>query len=453
MGLTSSALDRTPYLSYGEPESELAIPAAAQTFSASADRLRCGHSDPRERPSAGRISTHGKMAQMEEAPRAAGIEVIGRRLASVGLPGAESDPVEVPDDDWPRLIRYIARQRITGFASAEVRAGSLLLTEQQSDELEAEHRSAIAMVLVLEHLLVELSSEMSEAGLPTVVLKGAAVADTFYPERSWRSYGDLDLLVSAADWRRACEVLAGLGFRRIIPEPRPGFDERFGKGASFEDARKLQVDLHRTLSMGPFGLWIDPKALLEGTTMFPMKDASLRRLDDANALIHACIHAALGRQYPQLVPLRDVLQMAWSGRVDWELFSGRMLAWRLTAPVSHAMRTASATLDVPLPDDVKDVLRTPVGAIERRALRAYTTDRKRRGGPELSALWAIPGLRSRVAFVRAMLFPDRRFLEAEGRSGTLRRRWMVPIRWAGARFRQAAPWRRRGPRQDGPGLP
>ena len=122
----------------------------------------------------------------------------------------------------------------------------------------------MAMVLVLDHLLVEVSSAMTEAGLPTVVLKGAAVADTFYPDRSWRSFGDLDLLISAADWRRACEVLVRLGFRRIIPEPRPGFDERFGKGASFEDARKLQVDLHRTLAMGPFGLWIDPESPARG---------------------------------------------------------------------------------------------------------------------------------------------------------------------------------------------
>jgi hypothetical protein len=384
-----------------------------------------------------------------ELPRPPGIEVVGRRLASVGLPGASTDAVEVPDDDWPRLLGYIARQRITGFASAAVRAGSFLVTEQQSAELEEQHRSAMAMVLVLDHLLVELSSAMTEAGLPTVVLKGPAVADTFYPDRSLRSFGDLDLLISAADWRATSEVLEGLGFRRIIPEPRPGFDERFGKGASFEDARKLQVDLHRTLAMGPFGLWIDGEALLEGTTSFPITDGSLRRLDDTNALIHASIHAALGRQHPQLVPLRDVLQMAWSGRIDWGMLSARMLEWRLTAPVSHALRTASATLDVPLPDDVHEVLTTPIGAIERRALRAYTTDRKGRGGPELSALWAIPGLRPRAAFVRAMLFPDRRFLEAEGRSGTLRRRWTVPIRWATARVRRVVSGLGRGRSSNG----
>jgi hypothetical protein len=387
------------------------------------------------------------MASME-VPAATGIEVIARRLASVGLPGAASDPQTITDSEWPRLLGYVSRQRITGLATAAVRAGSLRLTEAQGAQLEEEHRSAMAMVLLLEHLLDEVSTAFAEAGIPTVVLKGAAVANTFYPDRSWRSYGDLDLLVSAAEWRQACGVLSDLGFRRLIPEPRPGFDERFGKGASFEDTRKVQVDLHRTLALGPFGLWIDPGALLEGTTAFPTKGASLRRLDDTNALIHACIHAALGRQHPLLAPLRDVLQIAWSGRTDRGSLSGRIVEWRLTAPVSHAMRTASATLHVPLPNDVDDVLSRPVGALERRALRAYTTDRRRRGGMELSALWAIPGVRSRAAFVLAMLFPQRAFLEAEGRSGTLRRRWMVPIRWATTRVR-ARSGQTRGPsRQD-----
>ena len=380
---------------------------------------------------------------MEVPGGAGGIEVIGRRLASAGLPGAPHDAVEVPDGDWPRLLAYVTRQRITGLAWSEVRAGRLRLTAQQSSELEEQHRAAMAMVLLLDHLLVRLASTLNTVGVPTVVLKGAAFAETFYPDRSLRSYGDLDLLLSAADWSRAIEVLDGSGFRRIIPEPRPGFDLRFGKGASFQDMRGLQVDLHRTLALGPFGLWIDPTSLLRGTTALPFEGASLRRLDDTNAFIHACVHAALGRRYPRLVPLRDVLQIGWSGVIDWGSVSRRMVDWRLTAPVSYALRIASEVLAVSLPEEAGRLLSQPIGAVERRALRAYTTDRTQRGGPDLSALWAIHGLRSKAAFVRAKLVPDRRFLEA-GRSGTLRRRWMVPIRWATARVRAAVASPRRG---------
>ena len=303
----------------------------------------------------------------------------------------------------------------------------------------------MAMVLLLQHLTVEVSSAMEEAGVPTVVLKGAAIAASFYPDPSWRSYGDLDLLVSAEHWSAACHVLTSLSFRRITPEPRPGFDERFGKGASFEDARGLQVDLHRTLALGPFGLWIDTDALLDGTTRFTMLGASLRRLDDTNALIHACVHAALGRERPQLVPLRDVLQIAWTGRMDAELLSARVRDWRLIAPVAHALKIAAVTLAAPLPVELRDLRRIRTRAIERRALLAYTTDRRRRGGMSLSTLWAIPGIRLRAAYVRALLFPDKRFLDARaGGSGNLRSRLMIPMRWALGSIR-----RRRGPTRSG----
>ena len=364
-------------------------------------------------------------------------EAVAGWLAAFELPGVASDTLDVPEDAWPTLLTYVVRQRITGLASARVRAGSLRLTEAQKAELTEHHRSAMAMVLLLQHLTVEVSSAMEEAGVPTVVLKGAAIANAFYPDPSWRSYGDLDLLVSASDWRAACDALVTLGFRRVTPEPRPGFDERFGKGASYEDARGLQVDLHRTLALGPFGLWIDTEALLEGTTPFAMGDASLRRLDDTNALIHACVHAALGRERPLLVPLRDVLQIAWSGRVDRGLLAGRIRDWRLVAPVSHALQIAASTLAVPLPDDLRDLLHARTGAIERRALQAYTTARRRRGGTSLSALWAIPGIRLRAAYVRALLIPDKTFLaaRAEAGSGSVRSRLRIPMRWALDRIR------------------
>jgi putative nucleotidyltransferase-like protein len=231
-------------------------------------------------------------------------------------------------------------------------------------------------------------------------------------------------------------VLAELGFRRLIPEPRRGFDERFGKGASFENDQALQVDLHRTLALGPFGLWIDPEALQNATTEFRADDLSLRRLDDTHALIHACIHAALGRQQPLLVPLRDVAQIAWSGSVDWGAMSERTREWRLAAPVAHAMRTTADTLDAWLPEETEQLLSIRIPWLEGRSLEAYTTDRARRGGAALAALWAIPGIKARAAYIRALLFPEGRFREARQQgSGGRRSRLMIPLRWAVDRIR------------------
>lgn len=366
------------------------------------------------------------------------IEVIVRRIASHGL-RRRNEPVmalEVPDALWSGVLRSVAKQRISGLASAAAREGALLLTEAQREELLDRHRSAMAMVLLLEDLLRKVSSAMVSEEVPIVVLKGPAIAHAFYPHPSWRSYGDLDLLIARGDWQRACTVLAELGFRRLIPEPRRGFDERFGKGASFENSQALQVDLHRTLALGPFGLWIDPEALLSRSSEFRWGELSLRRLEDTDALIHACIHAALGRQEPLLVPLRDVAQIAWSGNIDWGSMSERTREWRLSAPVAHAMRTTADRLDARLPAETEQLFRIRVPWRERRSLEAYTTDRARRGGAALAALWAIPGIKARAAYIRALLFPEDRFRAARQQgSGGRRSRLMIPLRWAVERIR------------------
>jgi hypothetical protein len=358
-------------------------------------------------------------------------------VAAQGLPGTEGrEPVEVRREAWPALLAALARQRLTGLAAAAVRAGTLVLGDREQAELSARHQQAMAAVLMLEHLLLTVTEAMGAGGVQAVVLKGAALAHCFYPHPSWRSYGDLDLLVPTPQWRAACAVLAGLGFRRRIPEPRPGFDERFGKGAAHEDARGIQVDLHRTLALGPFGLWIDTEELLEGVTGFPFRGASLHRLDDTLSLVHACLHAALGHPEPLLLPLRDVLQVAWSGRVDWDELGRRARRWRLRGPVARALQVASRTLDADLPAEAAALLSERLTLVERRALAAYTTERAGRGGTALATLWAIPGVRARAAYVRALLFPARPFLayrDAGGAGGTYRRRLMVPVRWVAAR--------------------
>jgi hypothetical protein len=186
-------------------------------------------------------------------------------------------------------------------------------------------------------------------------------------------------------------------------------------------------------------LWIDVNDLLQGTTPLRKEGLLLQRLDDTNALIHACIHAVLGRQQPRLMPLRDVLQIAWIGDIDWDLLGRRADAWRVLAPVSHGLLVAATILDSPLPDAAVVVRSASVRRIERRVLLAYTTDRSRRGGPALAALWAIPGIRPRLAYLRALLFPNKGFRAARGAAGSLVRRWKVPFGWITGRLLPRTP--------------
>src|SRR5262249_43249749 len=157
------------------------------------------------------------------------------------------------------------------------------------------------------------------------------------------------LLVRTQDWRRACEALDRHGFARRLPEPRPGFDERFGKAASHAAEDGTVVDLHRTLVVGPFGLWMNAEELFDRSTPFALGGVVLLRLDDTSQLIHACLHATLGCWPPLLMPLRDVVQVAGAGTVDWAAVEDIAGRWRVAVVVQESLAQASELFNVELP--------------------------------------------------------------------------------------------------------
>jgi hypothetical protein len=319
--------------------------------------------------------------------------------------------LQVPDKSWGTLISEAAFQRLTGLAVAANETGHLSLTKQQTTELLERHEGAMIHALSIERHLVHLAKAFAEAGISPIVLKGSAFAHTFYPDPSWRPFGDLDLLVRSEDWLQSCELLVELGHHRRYVEPRAGFTQRFGRTALHISKSGLEVDLHRALATGPYLHWIPAEGIFEHTAVFEVAGSQLRRLDDTAAFLHACVHASLGSRPPLLMPLRDVAQIASCRRVDWEVVRSLAAAWKLQAVVRHALATASAVLDVPLASEAAELKDTL--APERKehgALAAFTTERRERGARDIWALRTIPGLREKVAYAWAKLVPDRTFL-------------------------------------------
>lgn len=343
----------------------------------------------------------------------------------------------ISDENWPLVLTKLYDQRLTGLAVAAAEEGSLNLTSGQAEDLLSRHRDAMLQALALERHLVDLSIALEKAGVDMVLVKGPALAHTVYPDPSWRPFADLDFLVRGEDFHLASEVIGERGFRRGLPEPRAGFDVRFGKAAELTMEGGLTIDLHRTLVVGPFGLWLDLDELFAGTAQFTVGGRVIRRLDDSSLFLHACIHSSLGWWPPLFMPVRDVAQVATSAKVDWDVVLERTRRWRLAVVVRHALQTTRDTLGASVPEEAKVVMAIQPRRKERRALQAYTTGRRQRGGTAISTLRAIPGARAKAAYVRALLFPDRTFLTARqhGRRPSYLRRLAIPVRWLVGRRR------------------
>jgi hypothetical protein len=354
-----------------------------------------------------------------------------RGIAGFGLTTPKSLGAPPTDEEWLKLLGAIRSHKLCGLAIAAVEHGALQVSDQRRIELLHIQRAMMVHVLHIEKKLCHLGLTFDESGIDFVVLKGPAFANALYPDSAWRPFSDLDLMVGRTNWRNACSALATEGYVRVIPEPHEGFDERFGKAAAHRGEDGFEIDLHRTLVLGPFGLWLDPHELLDHTRSVWIGGRRFQRLDDTASLVNACLHAALGARPPFLLALRDVMQIAQSGDVDWDRLAGWNRKWRLTAALRYAFETASQMLTVPIPNEAAAITSTRVRRSEARALQSYITEARGRGGMALSTLKAIPGLRAKAAYIFCLLVPNEEFLRARanGKSTSLLQRWKVPLRW------------------------
>jgi hypothetical protein len=367
----------------------------------------------------------------------AGGDLTLRAVAAYGLPGAPRLPGEpLADDRFAALLLSCEPHRLLGFMGAAARCGDLQLRDGQRDRLEEFLQSWLANALRVEALLLGAVEVLDAAGIEHRVLKGVALAHTVYPDPAWRVFGDVDVLVPAAAFTCAAETLGReLGTRRDAPELRPGFDTRFAKEALLRTADGLELDLHRTFVEGALGLTVHLPDLFASGQTFDLGGRQLRTLPPPQQLLHAAYAAVLGDWPPRRSAQRDVAQIVLAldpPPVEVLELAGR---WRASAVLARALTgTWEALTPGPAPPLVEWARSYRPGSLERLLLashvgpaRAYTR--------HAAALLVVPGLLGRLAYLRAIAWPQRAYLEARGftRAG-----------FSSRAVRRGRSWRQRG---------
>lgn len=359
---------------------------------------------------------------------------VAAAVGAYGLAGTMWDLPTKPlaDDDWRAVLDTVSTQRYPGFLVSAIAEGAMAATTHQREQAEDLIDTSMVLALRLEQRLLGASSALQRAGVDHRVLKGSAYAALVYPDPALRSFGDVDLLVAGADFGTAVEVLATLGYHRLWPEIRPGYDARFSKGATLCDDTGIEMDLHRTFALGPFGLTVDLAAVFADWVQFRLGGVPLLALGPDMMFMHACYHAALGNSPPRTLALRDVAQLLLACDVDEARVLEVAAAWQAEAVVAAAVQMAWDTFRL------ADVTRLSAWAAsyrpnprEAKMLATYTGEHGSHTAKSLASLRVIPGLRAKAAFLRASLFPTRDFVDSRSAS--------------------RAAWVRRGLRQAGKG--
>lgn len=354
-----------------------------------------------------------------------------RLVSFLGATGLNGAAVEFPTEplsarSWKEVVSRVQLYRITGLFAAAVHDGILPTTTEQREEAALLHAHMMQLCLCLENDLLNAVQILDHGGIEHRVLKGPAFAHLDYPNPSLRVFGDIDLLVRSEHFEGAEAALTAEGYTRKYRQLRAGFDRRFGKGACFTGPSGREMDVHRTFVMGPFGLTIDLNEVWKASRSFTLAGRSFATLDADHRFLHACYHAALGDVRPHVGPLRDLAGMLQRSHDPVDVERVRELAgeWSGRAVVSRAVRLAWVQFGLKDNELALWSAQFRPTANDERALQSYLNPRMGYAARSFAALSAIPGVRQKVAFSWALLFPDRKY-----GSGRHRGRW---LRWRDA---------------------
>jgi len=233
--------------------------------------------------------------------------------------------------------------------------------------------------LLLEHGARALRL-LSEAGIATVVLKGAALIGSAYEDVALRPMEDFDALVPRPQFARAVEILrtAGWAFQPPLLDPEPHFVFQHAIGFRREGGGEL--DLHWSSIGLPSGD-AAAGAVLASTLPWRVGDQETRTLAPADLLLQICGHAT--RIHEEIPPIRwaaDAFLLLASAPFPWETIAPLARLRGLSLVMHRALEYLRDGLGVAVPGDVLATLRSQI------RLRDHLTLNLRNGAGRLAYL-------------------------------------------------------------------
>jgi len=248
--------------------------------------------------------------------------------------------LEAPDEGSFRLLPLV-------FCNLERCGGGLW---PQWEKLRGIHRLAWSRNQWLFHHVRPLAKELADAGIPVMVVKGAALTLRVYPDAGARPMQDVDLMVPSARAAEAFEIFERRGWRPTRWRPLeigPEFYS-FCHAMDFESGNGCRVDLHWHALIQCCHQAAD-EPFWAGATPFDFLGAEALAPAATEHLLQLCVHGIVHSPTPGVRWVADSLLLLRAEPVDWPRLAS--LATRLdVAPyLAAALGYLHADWDAPVP--------------------------------------------------------------------------------------------------------
>lgn len=229
---------------------------------------------------------------------------------------------------------------------------------------------------MLFHNMATLLRSFHNAGIQTMLLKGAALTLLHYRDYGLRPLGDFDVLVHTEQALAAISLLRKLGW---IPKSRSpeAFTETYisvTKAHHFEDAAGRTLDLHWHVLPECCSANADDD-FWHGAVLTKIHDVPTHALNPTDQLLHACVHGARWNPVPPFRWVADAMMIMKTSQseLDWDRLITQAPKCRLILPLRDTLSYLRDVFDAPIPLAVSQSLQNmPTSKIEHVEYEART---------------------------------------------------------------------------------
>lgn len=262
------------------------------------------------------------------------------------------------------------------------------------------------------HLLERIAGQFEKAGVPVMVLKGAALNLTLYDRPDERPMSDLDLLIRPEHLEQAHALLERAGCLRSQVLVREDFFPRFYYEIEYRSGaiQPVTIDLHvRPFRPLRYSRFVPDDALWSRARQVAIGRSSVWLPGATDMLIHLAAHSSIHGN-GQVRWLEDIRRWVRTreDEIDWHQLRETSAAWRLSLPVLTGLRKAEAALGSFCPPQALRLLeQARVNWRDRLALWHAPRDNAHLAMHTLVNVLTTPDLHFTLGYLRAVLLPGK----------------------------------------------
>lgn len=314
--------------------------------------------------------------------------------------------------DWDAFAARVEVQRLGPLLHDAFSQAAFIPTPVKEGWQRA-YRSASLSYVVWSAALKRAADALARGGIPLIVLKGAALAETIYDKPTLRPLADIDVLIRREHVAAALDVLQTAGYAPPQAAESDVYTLRFENELAVSSRNRfgLAIDIHWSL--------IDSQYYQQNLahdwfwdSSVPLPGYGARMLGPEAQLLHLSTHFMVHHHGKGILWLYDIVRLLrhHDGGLDWERVFAEAERGELVLSLQKTLKRAIDDLGL----EVEGPQRDGLSCLQPSAHERHVFDHPTLGTSRAQHFWndvlTLPDWRARAAYVAHRLLPSPAFM-------------------------------------------